>query len=78
MDAWENRCTGTWLRDVNILLYPYGTDIASWSDYTGDNQKYTYLKEKGFLYFSNEDQQNEYMVQIRDNYVRQARKSAFS
>lgn len=77
VDAWENS-TGTWLGDVNILLYPYGTDIASWSDYTSENQKYTYLREKGFLYFSNEDQQNQYMVQIRDHYVRQARKSSFS
>ncbi|MDD3278858.1 MAG: polysaccharide deacetylase [Lachnospiraceae bacterium] len=75
VDSWQEQ-TGKWLGDVNILLYPYGVDIGSWTDYGSDDQKYTYLKEKGFCYFSNEDEQNAHLIQIRDDYVRQIRKNA--
>lgn len=60
---------------TDILLYPQGTDIASWKNYSSENQKFMYLKEQGFDYFCNLDP-NPYWVQIRDNYFRQGRISA--
>lgn len=62
---------------TDILLYPQGTDIASWKDYSEDNQKFVYLKEQGFTYFCPMDP-NPYWVQIRDTYFRQGRTDARS
>lgn len=48
---WKER-VGVLTGEVKILLYPFGTDIGSWSAYGEDNEKYMYLKEQGFSYFS--------------------------
>ncbi len=51
MQQWKNRVESL-LGEVNILIYPYGTDIEDESTYGSDNEKYTYLKNQGFRYFS--------------------------
>ncbi|MBS6196431.1 MAG: hypothetical protein KH828_12740 [Clostridiales bacterium] len=51
MKLWQDR-VGKLVGDVDILLYPFGTDIGNWSPYDSGNEKYEYLKEQGFRYFS--------------------------
>lgn len=72
---WNDR-VGSLIDGCDILLYPGGTDIGSWTDYSGDNQKYEYLKSMGFNFFFNIDNANGFWLQIRSDYVRQARKTA--
>lgn len=72
-DKWQERVANV-IGPTDIILYPFGTDIASWTDYTDDNQTYNYLRDQGFRFFCNVDS-NEYWVQIRENYVRQGRRN---
>lgn len=69
-DKWESEVKPI-LGDVDILIYPFGGDIANWHEYSGD--RYKYLKEKGFSYFCNVDGSAQYWVQLNDNYLRQGR-----
>ena len=39
---------------VDIILYPFGADVGSWQTYVG-NERFNYLKSKGFSYFCNVD-----------------------
>lgn len=75
MDQWKQK-TEPVVGSTDLLLYPQGTDIASWKDYSSDDQKYTYLKEQGFDFFFNIDSRNPYWVQIRSDYFRQGRMDA--
>lgn len=59
---------------THILLFPYGTDIANWEDYSTDNEKYTFLKSLGFKYYCNVDS-SQYWLQMRTEYLRQGRRS---
>ena len=40
---------------TDIILYPYGNDIADWRPYHQDNPRFAYLESKGFRYFCNVD-----------------------
>ena len=71
---WIDR-VGSLIGGTDLLMYPGGTDIASWSDYSDQNPKYTYLKSLGFHFFFPADNVNDYWVQIRPGYVRQAMRS---
>lgn len=71
MEQWKQK-TEPVAGSTDILLYPQGTDIASWKDYSEENRKFVYLQEQGFDYFCNLDP-NPYWVQIRDTYLRQGR-----
>ena len=75
LEQWKQK-TEPVTGSTDILLYPQGTDIASWKDYSDANQKYTYLKEQGFHFFCSIDSLNPYWVQIRSDYVRQGRMDA--
>ena len=59
---------------TDMIIFAHGQDLTSGGDYTADNQKFTYLKSKGYNYFCNVDSA-QYFVQIRDNYVRQGRRN---
>lgn len=50
MEQWKTEVEAL-IGQTDILMYPYGTDISDWSTYSGEDQKYTYLKEQGFRYF---------------------------
>ena len=58
--------------DTDIILYPFGSDIAGIGKYSGE--KYDTLYAAGYRFFCNVDS-SDYWVQIRDNYVRQGRRN---
>ncbi len=58
--------------DTDIILYPFGSDIAGIGKYSGE--KYETMYAAGYRFFCNVDS-SDYWVQIRDNYVRQGRRN---
>lgn len=72
-DKWEAQVKPI-LGEVDIIIYPYGEDINSFRPYTNDNEKFVYLKEKGFRYFCNVDS-NPYWVQVGTDFLRQGRRN---
>ena len=63
------------LRPTDIILYPYGNDIADWRPYHQDNPRFAYLESKGFRYFCNVDASKPYWTQMGTNYFRMARRN---
>jgi len=72
-DKWQQRVANV-IGPSDILIFPFGTDIGGWNDYSDDNEKYTYLKNQGFRFFCNVDS-NEYWMQQRSEYLRQGRRN---
>lgn len=58
--------------DTDIILYPFGSDIAGIGKYSG--AKYDSMYAAGYRFFCNVDS-SDYWVQIRDKYVRQGRRN---
>ena len=58
--------------DTDIILYPFGSDIAGIGKYSGE--KYETMYAAGYRFFCNVDS-SDYWVQIRDKYVRQGRRN---
>ena len=56
---------------TDIILFPFGSDISDWRPYKDDNERFQYLKSKGFRYFCNVDS-SQYYVQIGTDHMRQA------
>lgn len=73
-DKWEAQVEPI-LGEVDIIIYPYGEDINSFRQYTMENEKYAYLKEKGFHYFCNVDSSSNAWVQLGNDYLRQGRRN---
>lgn len=73
-DKWENQVKPI-LGDVDILIYPYGEDINSFRKYTMENEKFAYLKAKGFYYYCNVDSSNPAWVQLGTDYLRMGRRN---
>lgn len=65
---------GSIIGDVDVILYPYGSDINSFHKYTFENEKFAALYEDGFRYFFNVDG-NQYWNQLGDNYFRGGRRN---
>lgn len=57
--------------DTDVLIYPFGEDIAGVEGYTG--AKYQSMYDAGFRIFCNVDASSDYWVQIHDGYMRQGR-----
>ena len=72
-DMWEREVRPI-LGDVDIMIFPKGADIGSWQPYEESNQRYQYLKSKGFNYYCNVDS-SQYWVQIGEGYLRQGRRN---
>ena len=70
VQKWEDQVQPI-VGDTDILLYPFGSDIAGIGDYSGD--KYDTMYAAGFRYFCNVDSAKHW-VQIHDDYVRMARR----
>lgn len=70
-ELWESRVE-TIIGKTEHLIFPYGTDIASRRMYDEKNERFQYLKEKGFHYFYGEDEQSSWL-QVGPDYVRQMR-----
>ncbi len=72
-DKWNDQVESL-LGDVDIILYPFGTDVADWHPYTFDNERYAYLYNLGFRYYCNVDS-SEHWVQLGDKFLRQGRRN---
>lgn len=59
---------------TDIILFPFGSDISDWRPYKDDNERFQYLKSKGFRYFCNVDS-SQYYVQIGTDHMRQGRRN---
>ena len=56
--------------ETDILIFPWQTDLGSFSSYGTENEKYTYLRGLGFRYFCI-DTEDSCFVQVGDDYVHQ-------
>ncbi len=72
-DKWENTVQPI-VGECDIILYPYGADIANWRKYEPTNEKFIALYEDGYRYFFNVDG-NQYWNQLGDNYFRGGRRN---
>ena len=66
------RRAADWRSDT--IIFAHGQDLADWHDYQADNEKFNYLKSKGFNIYCNVDS-SQYFVQCRDNYLRLGRRN---
>ncbi len=73
-DKWA-RNVGTLIGPTDTILFPFGSDIGSWTPYTDDNERFTYLKSLGFRYFCNVDASKATWMQMGTDYFRQARRN---
>lgn len=71
-DKWEAEVESL-IGPTDIILYPFGNDIADWRPYKEDNPRFQYLESKGFRYFCNVDASTPYWIQMGTNYFRMAR-----
>ena len=62
-DKWEAEVESL-IGPTDIILYPYGNDIADWRPYHQDNPRFAYLESKGFRYFCNVDASKPYWTQM--------------
>lgn len=72
-DKWENTVQVV-VGDTDVLLYPYGSDIAGAEHYTFNNGSFAALYEDGYRYFFNVDSAD-YWNQLGSNYFRGARRN---
>lgn len=72
-NRWESEVEPI-IGETDILIFPFGSDIGSWTKYSDTNERFTYLKGVGFDYFCNVDG-NRAWLQIGRNYVRQGRRN---
>ncbi len=72
-DKWENTVE-TIIGEVDIILYPNGSDISDANPYDFDNAKFAALYEDGYRYFFNVDS-NKYWAQLGANYFRGGRRN---
>ena len=59
---------------TETIIFAHGQELADWHDYSGENEKFNYLKSQGYNFYCNVDS-TQYFLQIRDNYVRQGRRN---
>ncbi len=72
-DKWENEVKSL-IGPTDIILFPFGADVADWHPYQNDNERYRYLKSLGFSYFCNVDS-SQYWVQVGSDFLRQGRRN---
>lgn len=73
-DKWEENVESL-IGDTDILVFPFGTDVGDWHEYSSNNERYNYLKSKGFRYFCNVDSSVPSWVQLGSDYLRQGRRN---
>ena len=73
-DKWDERVK-TIIGDCDVFIFPFGSDVGNWKPYDASNEKYQYLKNKGFRYFCNVDASTRAWVQNNDGYLRQGRRN---
>ena len=70
---WENTCEYI-VGETDIILFPHGSDIGSFRNYTTENEKFNILYEDGYRYFFNVDSKVAW-TQIGENYYRGSRRN---
>lgn len=71
VQKWEDQCQPI-VGDTDIILYPYGSDIAGVENYSG--AKYETMYAAGYRFYCNVDS-NIAWIHIRDHYVRTGRRN---
>lgn len=59
---------------TDVIIFAFGADIGDWQEYTWENPKFAYYKERGYNYYCNVDS-SQYWVQITDRCFRQGRRN---
>ena len=72
-DKWDTEVAPL-VGGTDIILFPFGSDIGDWRPYADSNERFQYLKSKGFRYFCNVDSA-QYYVQIGADHMRQGRRN---
>ena len=70
---WQDR-VGSIIGGTDILIFPFGADVADWHPYKTDNERFMYLWRSGFRYFCNVDSA-EFFVQKGNDFLRQGRRN---
>ena len=73
-DKWA-RNVDSLIGPTDIIIFPFGSDIGSWTPYQDDNERFTYLKSLGFRYFCNVDASKPTWMQLGSDSFRQARRN---
>lgn len=73
-DKWEKNVESL-IGPTDIIIYPFGSDVGSWKPYTSSNERFNYLKAKGFSYFCHVDASQPYWTQLGPDYFRQGRRN---
>ena len=60
---------------TDVLIFAFGADINDWTEYTHDNEFFTYLKGQGFNIFCNVDGSKIAWVQYGEDYLRSGRRN---
>ena len=71
-DRWEKEVQPI-VGKTNILIFPFGADIGDWQGYQDNNEKFAYLRQKGFEIFENVDASHTSWGEMTTKYYRQAR-----
>lgn len=74
VDKWEAEVESL-IGPTDIMIYPFGNDVAGYHPYTAENARFSYLMSKGFRYFCNVDASKSYWLQKGDDYLRMARRN---
>lgn len=72
-DKWDTEVAPL-VGGTDIILFPFGSDVGDWRPYADSNERFQYLKSKGFRYFCNVDSA-QYYVQIGADHMRQGRRN---
>ena len=70
---WENTCQSI-IGETDIILFPHGSDIGSFRNYTTENEKFNILYEDGYRYFFNVDSKIAW-TQVGETYFRGSRRN---
>ena len=70
---WEDTCQYI-IGETDIILFPHGSDIGSFRNYTTENEKFNVLYEDGYRYFFNVDSKVAW-TQIGETYYRGSRRN---
>ena len=62
------------VRGTDTIIFAHGQDLDKWGYYDESNEKYQYLKEKGFKVFCNVDS-SKYATWLGKDYLRQGRRN---
>ncbi len=72
-EKWENTVQSI-IGETDIILFPHGSDINSYHNYTTENEKFNALYAHGYRYFFNVDSRVSW-TQVGDTYFRGSRRN---